>query len=377
MNLRRALTICLVMVAAGMLMLFAASPVARSQQTQGPIAPKSGAPVQQAPEGTIRVRVALVSAPVVVIDAKGESVLDLQQKDFHIVDDGVDQTIESFDLGGEPLSAVLVFETSARVATLLPAVQKSAIVFAETVVGPSGEAAVLSYDNSVNTLLPFSTDNDKIEKTIAHLIPGNSGARLYDALAAAVGLLRGRPNGQRRAIVVVGEASDSGSEQRLGRVLRDAQLANVVIYSIGLSPTSAGLRAPDSQAGAPSATPPGTFGGPSFPGSAQTPTSQQQYGGNIDLLGLSEWAVRNVKAVVKERPLDLAATATGGTYQPAFRESKLDNAIDSIGGELNSQYVLSYRPTGANNPGYHQIKVMVNRPGLRVRTRPGYFLEGK
>jgi VWFA-related protein len=377
MNLRRALTICLVMVAAGMLMLFAASPAARSQQTQGPIAPKSGAPVQQAPEGTIRVRVALVSAPVVVIDAKGESVLDLQQKDFHIVDDGVDQTIESFDLGGEPLSAVLVFETSARVATLLPAVQKSAIVFAETVVGPSGEAAVLSYDNSVNTLLPFSTDNDKIEKTIAHLIPGNSGARLYDALAAAVALLRGRPNGQRRAIVVVGEASDSGSEQRLGRVLRDAQLANVVIYSIGLSPTSAGLRAPDSQAGAPAATPPGTFGGPSFPGSAQTPTSQGQYGGNIDLLGLSEWAVRNVKAVVKERPLDLAATATGGTYQPAFRESKLDNAIDSIGGELNSQYVLSYHPTGANNPGYHQIKVMVDRPGLRVRTRPGYFLEGK
>jgi VWFA-related protein len=226
-------------------------------------------------------------------------------------------------------------------------------------------------------LLPFSTDNDKIEKTIAHLAPGNSGAHLYDALASAVALLRGRPSGQRRAIIVVGEASDSGSEQRLGRVLRDAQLANIVIYSIGLSPTSAGLRAPDSQAAAPSATPPGTFGGPSFPGSAQTPTSQGQYGGNIDLLGLSEWAVRNVKAVVKERPLELAATATGGTSQPAFRESKLDNAIDSIGGELNSQYVLSYRPTGADNPGYHQIKVLVDRPGLRVRTRPGYFLEGK
>jgi VWFA-related protein len=375
MNLRRTLTICLAALAAGK--LFAAPPGARPQQTQGPVAPKPGAAIQQAPEGTIRVRVALVSAPVVVIDAKGQSVLDLQQKDFHVVDDGVDQTIESFDLGGEPLSAVLVFETSARVATLLPAVQKSAIVFTETVVGPSGEAAILSYDNSVSTLLPFSTDNDKIEKTIATLRPGNSGAHLYDALAAAVALLRGRPSGQRRAIVVVGEASDSGSEQRLGRVLRDAQLANVVIYSIGLSPTSAGLRAPDSQAAPASATPPGTFGGPSFPGAAQTPTSQEQYGGNINLLGLSEWAVRNVKAVVKERPLEVAATATGGTYQPAFRESKLDNAIDSIGGELNSQYVLSYRPTGANNPGYHQIKVMVNRPGLRVRTRPGYFLEAK
>jgi len=375
MNWRCALTACLLAAAAGL--LFAVAPAARPQQTQGPITPKPGAPVQQAPQGTIRVRVALVSAPVVVIDSKGESVLDLQQKDFHIVDDGVDQTIESFDLGGEPISAVLVFETSARIATLLPAVQKSAIVFTETVVGPSGEAAVLSYDSSVNTLLPFSTDNDKIEKTIARLAPGNGGARLYDALASAVAMLRDRPAGQRRAIVVVGEASDNGSEQRLGRVLRDAQLANVVIYSIGLSPTSAGLRSPDSQAAAPSATPPGTFGGPSFPGSAQTPTSQGQYGGNVDLLGLSEWAVRNVKAVVKERPLEIAATATGGTSQPAFRESKLDNAIDSIGGELNSQYVLSYRPTGADKPGYHQIKVMVDRPGLRVRTRPGYFLEAQ
>ena len=187
-------------------------------------------------------------------------------------------------------------------------------------VGPSGDAAVLSYDDSIKTLLPFSTDNDKIEKTIANLKPGNSGARLYDALSGAVGLLRDRPSGERRAIVVVGEASDSGSEEKLGRVLREAQLSNIVIYSVGLSTTSAGLRAPPSQAGPAPATPPGTFGGPSFPGTAQTPTSQQQYGGNIDLLGLAEWAVRNAKAVVKDRPLEVAATATGGTFQATFKE---------------------------------------------------------
>jgi VWFA-related protein len=368
------LAVSLAKLAAGI--VFAAAP-ARPQQSQGPIAPKPDAPVQQSPQGAIRVRVDLVTAPVVVVGPKGEPVLDLRQQDFHIIDDGAGQTIESFDLGGEQVSAVLVFETSARIAPLLPAIQKSAIVFTQTIVGPSGEAAILSYDNSITTLLPYSTDNDKIEKTIATLTPGNSGARLYDALASAVALLRDRPSGQRRAIVVVGEASDYGSEGKLGRVLRDAQLANIVIYSIGLSPTSAGLRAPSTQAGPAPATPPGTFGGPSFPGSAQTPTSQQQYGGNIDLLGLSEWAVRNVTAVVKDRPLEVAATATGGTYQPAFRESTLDKAIDVIGGELNSQYMLSYRPTGADNPGYHQIKVTVNRQGVKVRTRPGYYLEAK
>jgi VWFA-related protein len=374
MTLRRTIDVCLVTLAAGA--VFAASP-ARSQQSQGPIAPKPGTPVQQAPEGTIRVRVSLVRAPVVVIGAKGEPILDLQQKDFHVLDDGADQMIESFDQGGEPLSAVLVFETSSRIAPLLPAVQKSAIVFTQTVVGPSGEGAVLSYDNSVNTLLPFSTDNDKIEKTIANLKPGNSGARLYDALAVAAGLLRDRPVDRRRAIIVVGEASDSGSEEKLGRVLREAQLSNIVIYSVGLSTTAAGLRSPPSQAGPAPATPPGTFGGPPMPGTAQTPTSQQQYGGNIDLLGLAEWAVRNATAVVKDRPLEVAATATGGTSQPVFRDSKIENAIDAIGGELNSQYMLSYRPTGSDSPGYHQIKVTVNRQGVKVRTRPGYYLEAK
>src|ERR1700674_2219183 len=370
----RTIGVWLATLAAGI--VFAALP-ARSQQTQGPITPKPGMPVQQAPEGTIRVRVALVRAPVVVIDGKGEPILDLRQKDFHVLDDGADQTIESFDLGGEPVSAVLVFESSSRIAPLLPAIQKSAIVFTQTVVGPSGEGAVLSYDDHVNRLLPFTTDNDKIEKTIATLKPGNSGARLYDALATAVGLLRDRPAERRRAIIVVGEASDNGSEERLGRVLREAQLSNIVIYSVGLSTTAAGLRSQPSQAGPAPATPPGTLGGPPMPGTAQTPTSQQQYGGNIDLLKVAEPDVLYATAVVKDCPLEVAATATGGTSQAVFRDSKIEHAIDAIGGELNSQYMLSYRPACSDSPGYHQIKVTVNRPGVKVRTRPGYYLEAK
>ena len=155
----------------------------------------------------------------------------------------------------------------------------------------------------------------------------------------------------------------AGARTRLGRVLREAQLSNIVIYSVGLSTTAAGLRAPASQAGPPQATPPGTFGGPPIPGTAQTPTSQQQYGGNIDLLGLAEWAVRNATAVVKDRPLEVAATATGGTYQSAFRDSKIENAVDAIGGELNSQYMLSYRPTGSDNPGYHTDQSDRGSPG--------------
>ncbi len=374
MTLHRALPACLAALAAGIVFLAHA---AQPQGTQGPIAPKPGTTIQQPPEGTLRVRVALVNAPVVVSDAKGELILDLEKKDFHVLDNGVDQAIDSFDLGGEPLSAVLVFETSSRIAPLLPGVQKTGILFTQTVIGASGEAAVLSYDDTIGRLLPFTSDHDKVEKTISTLKPSTSGARLFDALAEAVAMLRKRPAERRRAIIVIGEARDTGSEEKLGEVLRQAQLANVVIYSVGLSTTAAALRSEPSQAAPIQTTPPGTFGGPPIPGTAQTPTSQQQYGGNIDLLAVAEWAVRNAAAVVKDRPLEIASAATGGTFQSVIRDRTLEKAVDSIGGELNSQYMLSYHPVGTDAVGYHQIKVTVDRPGVKVRTRPGYYLEAK
>ncbi len=56
-------------------------------------------------------------------------------------------------------------------------------------------------------------------------------------------MLEERPAVRRRIMLVIGESQDSGSESRLGEVLRQAQLANVTIYSVGLSTAMADLRA--------------------------------------------------------------------------------------------------------------------------------------
>ena len=85
------------------------------------------------------------------------------------------------------------------------------------------------------------------------------------------------------------------------------------------------------------------------------------------------WAVQHVAAVIKDRPLELATVATGGLYQSTFRDAAIESAIDAIGGELTAQYNLSYRPTGTDPNGYHEIKVTVDRPGVKVRSRPGYY----
>ena len=70
---------------------------------------------------------------------------------------------------------------------------------------------------------------------------GTCGMRLYDAMARGISLLEQRPAPRRRILVVVGEAQDTGSENKLGEVLRMAHLANVTIYSIGLEHRDGGF----------------------------------------------------------------------------------------------------------------------------------------
>jgi VWFA-related protein len=351
-----------------------------AQAPAGPLPPKPGAAPEKAPaqkaqaQPEIRVRANLVSMPVTVRDKKGEMVLDLAQRDFHVYDNGVEQKIEHFDLGGDPLSIVLLVETSSHIEALLPAVRKTGIVFTQTVMGQTGEAAVMGFDDTTTLLLPFTTDADKVQKTINQLPEGSSGVRLYNAIAQAVGLLKKQPDNRRRVLLVLSEAIDTGSETPLGVVLRDAQLSNVAIYTMGLSTTSAELRAKPSQAAPPQVGPPGTFPLPHVPGTADTPSTQAEQQGNINLLALAIWVVQRATNVAHEHSLAVASEATGGTHVNTFRDRTIEKAMDEVGGELHAQYVLGYEPPGTEPSGYHEIKVTVSHPGMKVRTRPGYYL---
>jgi VWFA-related protein len=348
-----------------------------AQSSAGPITPTLRQSVQDSSSSSIRVKVDLVSMPVVVHNGKGDLVLDLDKKDFRVFDNGTQQQVQDFDVGSAPISAAIVVETSSRIEPLLPAIRKTGILFTQTVIGADGDAAVIGYNDQVDKLLGFTSDEDAVENAFKNLQKGTDGAKLYDALAEAVSELSKRPAARRRVIITLAEAVDTGSEDKLGQVLQDAQLANITIYSVGLSTTSAKARGPEKGGGPPAATPPGTFGLPPAPGTVQTPDSEAASAGNVDLLGLAVWTVQHVTATVRERPLEVADVATGGLYQTAIRDSSIEPAIDAIGGELHAQYTLTYRPTNAGASGYHEIKVDVSRPGIKgmkVRSRPGYYL---
>jgi VWFA-related protein len=364
------------------MMVASLGPAARAQEAPpGPLPPRTGVQPEKTPPRTlpsdlqkraIRVRVNEVVAPVTVRNAKGEMLFDLTQENFHVFDNGVEQKIEHFDLGGEALSIVLAVETSSHIEPMMPSVRHTGLVFAETVMALTSEVSVIGFDDDVELLEKFTTDPDSVEKAIQNLRLGTSGMRLYDAMARGITLLQHRPEARRRILVVIGEAQDTGSENALGEVLRMAHMANVSIYTIGLSTAMADLRArprEHSQIG-----PPGTFPVPTPNGQPQTPELERQMQESADLMPLIIWLLKTGKNAIGPNSLEIASKSTGGLHMSVKKDASIEKAVDAIGGEIHAQYTLGYRPAGDEPSGYHEIKVTVDRPNVSVRTRPGYYL---
>jgi VWFA-related protein len=354
---------------------FAATEVSGQAPSSRPVVNESDMAVQEAPDAKIRTHVTLVNTPVTVVNEKGQLVYDLDAQDFRLTDNGVRQRITNVDLGNNPLSLVIVIETSSRIEPLLPEIRKTGIVFTETVIGPQDEAAVVGFNDSVDTLLDFTTSRDKVLDTMNQLQAGTAHARLFDAMATGIEMLsrlQPQPTAdlpeRRRVMVIMSEVTDVGSETHLSAVLKRAQLSNVVIYSLGISRTLAEWKAPSKEL-MPQIVPEGIFPQPNLPGSIQTPETEATRYGYGNLINL----MRNVKSQFTQT-LQIAASRTGGQYISTFKGKSMQTAVDEIGGELHSQYSLTYEPAGTKATGYHVIQVRVNRANLKVRARPGYYV---
>jgi hypothetical protein len=88
---------------------------------------------------------------------------------------------------------------------------------------------------------------------------------------------------------------------------------------------------------------------------------------------------KDVKAIFKDNPIELFTKGTGGTEYGFTRQRGLEEAIQRIGAELHSQYMVTYRPNNTDEGGFHEIQVTIsNSPTVKkTQTRPGYWLGTK
>jgi hypothetical protein len=126
--------------------------------------------------------------------------------------------------------------------------------------------------------------------------------------------------------------------------------------------------------GIPAEAMPAPIGGGGGP-NTMTNDAQQADGNALELVPP---LLRSIHDLFKKPPARAFAYFTGGRVYNFATDRGLEKAIADIGQDLNNQYVLSYALTAdtKTDPGFHNIVVKVDRPGLVIRTRPGYWWGG-
>ncbi len=321
----------------------------------------------------IRTGVNVVIAPTTVRDKKGDFVDGLQIQDFTLYDNNKPQRITA-DVRDEPLSLVIAVQRSSNLTDILPKIQRIGSLLNDLIAGQDGEVAVVSFDHRIQVVQDFTNETQKVSEAMRKMTPGSSNHAVVDVTMEAIRLLQKRPVDRRRVLLLIAEKRDKGSEGRLREALTQAEFANVAIYSLDISGVVAGL----TSRAMPQPPPPIPTTAQAMPaGAAVTPTTVDQNYYNGNWVPLFVDIFNGVKSVFVDDTLDAFTRFTGGKEYAFVSDKSLEKAVQGLSEEIHSQYLLSYNPTTLNEGGFHEIRVVVNRGGLEVRTRPGYWVAAR
>jgi VWFA-related protein len=313
----------------------------------------------QDPRARIRTTVSLVVVPVTVKDSQGELVTDLQQNDFRVFEDDVEQPITLFSADAFPLSAAILIDDDLKTGTAQK-VQKTL----ETLAGAfsaSDEVSLWRFDEVPEQVSEnFIADNDTLLTQLKHIdlsssFPGigsytmTNGPRVNtaqppgpakvpteanghpntkhidDAIYAAADQLHDRPRERRKIIVLISDGQNAkNNTHKYDETLKALLSADISVYAVGV-------------------------------GEANMNRGITFLGNNI---------------------LAKYAHATGGDifYGGVSREN-LEGLYGRVSEQARNQYTIGYSGAHADrSKPYHTIEVRVKRPGLALLTRDGYYL---
>jgi VWFA-related protein len=318
-----------------------------------------------------------VEVPVTVKDNKGKLVSGLTWRDFKVYENNTREPIRIFTVDPTPLSIAFVIDRSMttdvmdRVNNSLDAVQGA--------LAPYDELAIYSYSNGAqdlshgftgaqSTRAPFVLSMAKAAGTDMQ-VPVNSGPlagcpitqngtcvdpniqpgfsaggagsgatislpkeihTLNDAILAAATELSKRPKGRRRVIYVVSDGKEYGSKATLKEVIRFLQTNNITVYA-----TLVGSSA--------------TWG--------------EGY--------LSKF---HLPFTMYDNILYKYIAATGGQADSERNLNGIEKSYADLAKDARNQYTLVYATHESNlDSKFRKIDVRVDRPGLDVTAKLGYY----
>jgi VWFA-related protein len=337
----------------------AASEVKNLGQEATPAAPRqlpANIPQSDAQAKIVR-NVNYVVLPVTVKDRAGRLVADLKQDDFRVLEDNVEQRLEVFTAEAFPISMVVLIDNDLK-SKDAPQVEASL----EAIVGgmsAEDEAFICRFDEYFYAGKGFSMDPDKLltelkrerlgsrasvatpsgtfnpptingqavtggpatQRTTID-IGGKPTKALDDAVYAAAELLKDRGRGRRKIIVLI---SDGVNAPKRNKNKYEVVLEELLRY-------------------------------------------------NISVFGVGVGTVFIDRKFDKFDRLARYAHNTGGDVYYASRRNDLEELYARVTEEARNQYTLAYSPRGTDRSAdYHSIEVKVERRGLTILTRDGYY----
>ena len=326
------------------------------------------------PERTFRASVSEVVAPVTVTTMGGSYVNGLEARDFRLYDNDKLQDIR-LDVTYSPISMVVAIQKNSGVEGMLPNIKKIGNMLEANVIGQHGEAMLMAFDHRMKIIQDWTNDGEEFSRALERLMAGSSTSAMVDAVFFSVNELRKRPADHRRIILLISETRDKGSQGKLKDALIEAEIHNVIIYTVNIDRAKAmWTRTPQVKGNSPfpAASNPMPGGGGMVPA---TPHMTEQLNGqqSMTFVPLIKEVFIQTKSLFIPNKAEVFTQYTGGREYGFTNLSNLGRALSDLGEELHSQYILSYQPNNPEDAGYHEIRVEVNRPNLEVRARQGYW----
>jgi VWFA-related protein len=195
--------------------------------------PRTPAPGNLSTAFKLTVDVDLIQLQAVVRNRKGEFLQGLQQADFTVLEDGVEQTLRQISQDTTPLAVALVVDSSDSIEPYLEELQEAARTTLQQL-SPGDQVALFTFSETLNRLEDLTKNYDRIAEHIPAIQPLGL-TNIYDALFdASYYLSRQAPN-RRHVIILLSDnratALDRNGE---GSAIRMVLQTETVVYNLKL-----------------------------------------------------------------------------------------------------------------------------------------------
>jgi Ca-activated chloride channel family protein len=337
---------------------------------------------RQDKDDTIRLRSDLVSLNASVLDSRGHAIQELEIRDFDVYEDGVKQTIANFSATREPFTLMLLLDVSGSTAREIDLIKDAARSFLEHI-GSEDRIGVVVFSNEVVEVAELTDTRERVMQEIDGIAtaeggPGrrfsqNTGTSFYDALYLAMNESSLKGVKGRKAIVCMSDGVDSTSRVKFPEMARVVEVSKASVYFLQLDTEKANLAA---------------LLKPRFdPGYATFSQSQidryyERYDrGSPDRYLSKDLLREDLRKRINHGLYEIArgeaaelTDKTGGRIYPVRTVWDLAGIYGQIAADLRTLYSIGYYSTNEAKDGrWREIRLVVKKPGAKVRTRPGYW----